>query len=134
MTTLKTLTKTASELGQEAKDTVEELGRTAGRKLDEVRGETGAALHTAASSVRATGRQGSAAIDTLADGAANRLDATASLVEDHDLRDVYTGLRRFGRRHLAGSLIVAAAIGFLAGSAIRRAAYSCEKAVEGSEL
>jgi ElaB/YqjD/DUF883 family membrane-anchored ribosome-binding protein len=132
LTTLKTLTESASELGKEAKESMEELGRSAGRKLDEARHETGGALHTAASSVRKTGRQGSEAIDNLATSAADRLDATASFVEDHDLRDAFTGLRRFGRRHLTGSLVAAAAIGFLAGSALRRVTHSCGRAPEGT--
>lgn len=133
MTTLKTVTESATELGQEAKQSVEELGRSAGRRLDAARTETGAALHTAASSVRATGRQGAEALDNLATGAAARLDATASMVEDHDLRDALTGLRRFGRRHLAGSLVAAAAVGFLAGSAVRRATHTCKGESEGTQ-
>ncbi|MDR3719298.1 MAG: hypothetical protein P4K98_10875 [Bryobacteraceae bacterium] len=133
MTTLKTVTDSATELGKEAKESVEELGRSAGRRLDTARTETGAALHTAASSVRATGRQGAEALDHLATGAADRLDATASMVEDHDLSDALTGLRRFGRHHLAGSLLAAAAFGFLAGSAIRRSAHTCKGVSEGTQ-
>jgi ElaB/YqjD/DUF883 family membrane-anchored ribosome-binding protein len=126
LSTLKTLTETASELGKEAKETVEGFGRSAGRKFDDAREETGGALHSAASSVRAGGRRGSDAIDSAASGAADRLDATASYVEDHDLRDIFKGLRKFGRRHLTGSLMVAAAIGFLAGSVFVRATRSTE--------
>jgi len=124
LTTLDTVTETASELGRDAKEALEKLGRSAGRKFDEARDETGDALHAAASSVRTTGLQGSAAIGNLAGSAADRLDATASCVEDIDLRDVFTGLRRFARRHLTGSLVAAAAIGFLAGSALCRATHS----------
>jgi len=130
VTTLKTVTEQASEIGKEAKESMEELGRSAGRRLDEARDETGDALHAAASSVRTTGRKGSEAIDNLAAGAADRLDATASYVEDHDLRDVFAGLRRFGRRHLAGSLVAAAAIGFFAGSALSRVTHSRGRAPE----
>lgn len=119
MTTLNTLAEQASELGQEAKESVEALGRSAGRRLDKARDQTGDALHTAASSVRAAG--------DLAASAADRLDATGSYVEDHDLKDALTGLRRFGRRHLGGSLVAAAAIGFFAGSALSRAIHSCRK-------
>ena len=132
VTPIRTLTESASKLGNEAKESVEELGRAAGRKLDEARDETGAALHTAASTVRKTGRQGSQAIDNLASGAADQLDATATYVEDHDLRDALTGLRRFGRRHLAGSLVAAAALGFFAGSALSRVAHSCGSKQEES--
>jgi len=130
MTSLKTFTDAASELGKDARESLEELGRSAGKTLDGARDETAGALHTAASSVRATGRQGSEAIDNLATGTADRLDATASYVEDHDLRDVFTGLRRFGRRHLTGALVGAIAVGFLAGAALNRATHSCRTAAE----
>jgi ABC-type transporter Mla subunit MlaD len=130
VTTLRTLTETASELGKEARESVEELGRSAARKLDQARDDTGDALHAAASSVRTTGRKGCEAIDNLATGAADRLDATASCVEDYELKDVFTGLRKFGSRHLTGSLVAAAAFGFLAGSAISKATHSCARAPE----
>jgi hypothetical protein len=130
LTTLRTLTETASELGKEAKESVEEIGRSAARKLDQARDDTGDALHAAASSVRTTGRKGCEAIDNLATGAADRLDATASCVEDCELKDVFTGLRKFGSRHLTGSLVAAAAFGFLAGSAISKATHSCARAPE----
>ena len=121
LTSLKTLTDAASELG---KDAIE--------SLDNAREETAGALHSAASSARRTGRQGSEAIDNLAAGAADRLDATASYIEDHDLRDAFRGLRRFGRRHLTGSLVFAAAIGFLAGAALNRLAHSDGRTSNGA--
>jgi ElaB/YqjD/DUF883 family membrane-anchored ribosome-binding protein len=124
LTTLKTLTETASDLGNAAQHSVEDLARAAGGRLDEARDETGRALHAAASSVRTTGRQGSEALDHFAGGAADRLDATASYVENHDLRGM---LRRFGLRHPTKSLVIAAAVGFLAGSAIARATHSCAR-------
>ena len=124
MTNLKTITHTASELGKEAKQSMEHFGRSAGKRLDVARDGTGGVLHAVASGVRTTGRKSSEAIDHLATGAADRLDATASYVEDHDLRDAFTGLQKFGRRHLTGSVVAAAAIGFLAGSALRRMTHS----------
>ena len=127
MTDLKTATESASRLCGQAQGSAEEMGRSAGRKVDEAREETAEALHNAASSVRTTGRQGSAAIDTLATDAADRLDATASYIEDHDLRSAFVGLQRFGRRHLAGSLLAAGVIGVLAGSALNRLTHSCGK-------
>jgi hypothetical protein len=127
MATAKTVTQSAAELAKEARESVEGLRRSVGQKLDDARGETGAALHTAAASVRTTGHQGAAAIDELATGTADRLDATGYFIEEHELRDALTGLRRFGRRHLAGSLVAAAAFGFLAGAAIRKAPHHCAK-------
>lgn len=132
VTTLKTVTETAADLGKQARESIEELGRSAGRKLDEARDETGGALHSAASSVRRAGREGSAAIDNCSTRTADRLDATASYIEDHDLGDAFTGLRRFARRHPTSSLVAAAAIGFLAGSALSRVTHSCGRAPQRS--
>jgi ElaB/YqjD/DUF883 family membrane-anchored ribosome-binding protein len=132
VTTLRTVTETAAELGKQARESVEELGQSAGRKLDETRDETGGALHSAASSVRRAGREGSAAIDNCYTRTADRLDATGSYIEDHDLGDAFTGLRRFARRHPTSSLVAAVAIGFLAGSALSRATHSCGRAPQGT--
>ena len=135
MTTVKTLTdtvsdlgRTASEFGKETKGSVDELARTAARKLDEARMEAGDSLHSAASVVREKGRRSSEAIDSAANGAADRMDATATYIKDHDLKDAAMGLRRFSRKHMAGSLLAAGAVGFLVGSALVRATHSCAKA------
>lgn len=117
--------KATSKLGKEADASAEEFARSAGRKMDAMRGETGAALHTAACSVRAAGLEGSEGLDELATGTAAQLDATASFVENHDLRDVCTSLRMLAHRHLTGSLVAAAVIGLFAGSALRRATHKC---------
>jgi ElaB/YqjD/DUF883 family membrane-anchored ribosome-binding protein len=116
VTTLKTAAETALDLGHEVKQSMVSFGRSAGRKIDEVRDETGGALHRAASSVR----KSSARIDGLARGAAKGLDATASFVKNCDLKTVSVGLRRFGRNHLTGTVLTAAAIGFVAGFALSR--------------
>ena len=57
LTNSKTVTESAVEFGKDAKEAVEELGRSAGRKLEDARDQTAGALHTAAASVRKTGRQ-----------------------------------------------------------------------------
>ena len=129
MTTLRTLTDGVAD----AKDSVEDFGRSAGRKLDEAREETGDALHSAAASVRATGRRGSDAIGNLATGTADRLDATASYVEDHDLSDLFSSLRRFGRRHLTAVAVGAAAVGFVAGTVLCRSTHSRGRGPGGTE-
>ncbi len=88
------------------------------------RDQTAGALYTAASSVRETGRQGSEAINNLATGTADRLDSTASFVDNHDVGDVFHGLRKFGHRHMTESLVVAGAIGILLGAALYRATHT----------
>ena len=132
MSSLKTVTDAASELGKDARESVEEFGRSAGKKLDDARNDTASALHTAASSVRSTGRQGSAAIDNVATGTADRLDNTASYLDNHELSDVVNGLRKFVRRHLTETIVFTAAIGFLAGAALNRATHSCARTSQGT--
>jgi ElaB/YqjD/DUF883 family membrane-anchored ribosome-binding protein len=133
LTTLETVTESVTEFGKETRESIEELGRSAGRKLDEARDETGGALHSAASSVRRTGRQSSAAIDNCSTTTADRLDATASYIEAHDLGDAFTGLQRFARRHPTGSVVASAAIGFLAGAFLSRVTHSCGRAAESTQ-
>jgi hypothetical protein len=43
-------------------------------------------------------------------------------------------LRRFGRQHLTESLVAAAAIGFLAGAAMKRATHSCGKGCGNAQV
>jgi hypothetical protein len=121
LTMMRTLTDTASAIGDkvsEAKETMEDIARSAGKKLEAGRDETADRLHTAASSVRTTGRRGSEAIDRIAKGTADRLDSAAERVESCEFGGLFTSLGRFSHRHLAASLVVAAAVGFLAASAL----------------
>jgi hypothetical protein len=124
------LTETASQLGAkaaEAQGRAEDLSRAAGRKFDEARMETAGALRSAASSVRSTARHGRDVIEGLATSAADKLDGSASYVEDHDLKSMFAGCRQLVRRYPTGSLVAATAIGFFVGSAVRRITHSCAK-------
>lgn len=108
------MTLTSSHLGEKLCDTLEQvgdLGRTAGKKLDEARCGTANALTGSASSVRDAGR----AVDELAKRTATRLDSTAAYV-----RHPVIHLRQNIRRHPAGFVAWAAAAGFLLGFAIRK--------------
>ena len=117
--------KTVSELGDrvsDARDNVENRARIAGQQFDQARHDTADALDQAASSVRRAGGRGADAIDNTISGAANRMDATASYVDDHDVRSALTGLRRFGQRHPAAAMAAGVALGMLAGSLVTRIA------------
>jgi len=120
---MRTLTDAASAVGETAsgaRETVEELARSASKTLDAGRTGTADGLRSAASSVRTAGRQGSNAINSMAKGTANRLDSTASFVEDCDLKSLLASARQFGRRHLVVCLVAAVAAGFFAGSVLER--------------
>ena len=117
------LTEKVSQLGgkiSDAKEAVGDLARSAGDQLDQTRHDAADALHTAASSVRTAGCDGADAIGKLAAGSADRLDATASYVQEHDLGNAITSMRRFGRRHPTTTLLAGMAIGMLAGSLATR--------------
>ena len=105
------LPETASDFGAavaEVEGRVEGLSQATGKELDMVRNQTAGALRTAASSVRNT-----------AVSAAGRLDATASRVEDYDVKELLAGCRQLIRRNPAGSFAAAVVMGFLAASAVR---------------
>jgi len=116
MATLKSAAETALELGREVKESVVEMGRSAGQKIGDARDQASGALHEAAHSVR----HSSAKIENLAKGTARRLDATASFVEDFNTKNASVALRRFAKNHSTAVLLTAAAIGFMSGFALGR--------------
>jgi hypothetical protein len=117
------LTETATRAGEtlsRAQEQVKDLGRTAVEKLDEARVGTADALESAASSVRTTGRDGARKIETLSEQAAGKLDSTAEYMRGQDVGRMFGNLRLAIGRNPGGFLLLAAGIGFFAGSAMRR--------------
>jgi len=109
---MSTLTSLLDEKASRIADQVDELGR-----------ETAESLHAAASSVR----KGSKAIEDLAESTANKLDGAGSYVEKHNVKRAVGETRQLVRRYPAESILVAAAVGFVTGFAIRRLTHACEK-------
>jgi hypothetical protein len=121
---------TASQLGEKVtdiKESAEALARAAGKTIDDVRTGTADALHTAASSIRSTGRQSAEAINEFSAGAADTLHAAGTYVKKVRLKNVPDSLRRTVRQYPAGSMVVAAALGCLAASAFRAMTHTCER-------
>lgn len=116
------ITETTSNASREldqAQERMQDLRRTAAERL-EARNGTADALESVASSVRTTGRQGAERIDTLSESAAGKLDSTAAYVRSHNVGDMLVNLGQLIGKHPTGFLLLAAGIGFLAGSAIQR--------------
>jgi len=103
-----------------AQEQVKYLGVAAGEKLDAARKGTADALESAASSVRTTGRDGAKSIETMSENAAGKLDSTAQYIRSNDVGGMLGNLRQVIGRNPTGFLILAAGIGFLAGSAFTR--------------
>jgi hypothetical protein len=99
---------------------VKDLGLAAGEKLDDARKGTAAALESAASSVRDTGRDGAKSIESISENAACKLDSSARYIRSHDVAGMLSNVRQVIGRNPTGFLILAAGIGFLAGSAFAR--------------
>jgi hypothetical protein len=122
--------ETVAQLGariSDVKETAGALARAAGKRLDEVRTGTADAIHSAASSVRSTVRNGAEAIDDFASDAAEKLESAVAHVEKHHLNHMPTGLRRAVRRYPASCLIAATAMGFLAATVFRAMTHTCER-------
>jgi len=116
----------------EVKDSAEALAHAAGkrldaagRKLDDVRAGTADALHTAATTIRTTGKQSAGVISGLTSGTADKLDAAGNFLARQRLRKIPENLRGAVRRNPTGSVIVAAALGFLAATAFRAMTHTC---------
>lgn len=103
-----------------AQDHIEDWGNTAGQVADNARHETAAVLENAGATVRTTGHETAGAMENLSRSAAGKLDSTAGYVRTHDLGDMLADFRQAIGRHPTGFFLLAAGIGFLAGSAVRR--------------
>jgi len=84
-------------------------------QVDGLGRETAGNLHAAASTIR----QGSKAIEDLAESTADKLDMAGSYVEKHDLKRTIGESRQLVRRYPVESLVLAAGVGFLTGFAMR---------------
>jgi hypothetical protein len=125
-----TITGSAAARAKETGESTADPGESVGKRVENAKEKTSAALHTAADSVRATGRKGSKAIDEFASGAADRLHATGAYVESLDVKGPISNLRRFGSEHPGRALLAVAAVGFVTGFAFHRATHSCAETGE----
>ena len=112
--------ETVSDLANLAKDKVSELGRAAAQKLGETQTGTADALHGSAASVRNAGQSSGESIKQFANTTAEKLESTAAYVRDVDFSSMMKDVTEVVRRNPTPSLIVAIAIGFLAGSSWRK--------------
>jgi ElaB/YqjD/DUF883 family membrane-anchored ribosome-binding protein len=102
VTTLKSVAEKTAAVGQDVRESVQGLGESAGRKLNELREEAGTVLRSVTASVR----ERSAAIE----------DATcraAKNFSDSAFRKDYTQGEVVG-------IMIAALVGFIAGTALTR--------------
>jgi len=116
-TTMEKVTDTANTARQKISD----AGRQTTEKVDEKRGPAADALQSAASAIheRAEGLPGGETVKSVAHSAAEKLEATAGYIRDHDVQTMLSDVEGIVKRNPGPSLLVAAAIGFLIGRAFR---------------
>ena len=104
-----------------AKEKVQEAGRNVQSKIDETRTPAADKLQSAASALheKAGSLPGGETVAGLAHGAADRMQATADYVRDHDVQRMISDVEAFVRRRPGQSLLAAAAVGFLIGRGLR---------------
>ncbi len=90
-------------------------------RVDSMRMNTAEKLESAADSVRAAGTESAKSIGDLANGAGQKLDATAGQVRAFRQTDLLAGLVQTVRRNPMGSLVIASAVGLIAGFSFRGA-------------
>ncbi len=117
--TATTLKERVSDAAGKVKEKTEEFGRSVQHKIDEQRTPAADTLHCAASQIHESAEMGSQKVRELAHGAADKLDATAGYIRDHDVQAMIGDVENVVRRYPGRSLLVAAGVGFLLGRALR---------------
>jgi ElaB/YqjD/DUF883 family membrane-anchored ribosome-binding protein len=107
---------------REAGDAVKESVRNATDKLDEARSATAGRLQSVASAVHEKAEElpGGETVRNVARAAADRLEATADYMRDHDASRIWADLETVVKNNPGPSLALAAAFGFLVGRALTR--------------
>jgi len=108
------------DITTQVKDKVASAGRAAAEKIDANRQGAASGLESAASTLheKADSLPGGEKVSGLAHAAADKLDATAEYVRDHDVSGMAADVERFVRKNPGPALLSAAFIGFLVGRAM----------------
>ena len=108
-----------SEYAHDAKEKAAELTRNAEEKVNQKRQAAAEALQSTAGSLRNKAQSSGEALANFGSRTADRIQSTADYVRDHDMRGMMGDLEGVVRRNPGPSLIAAAALGFIIGSAMR---------------
>ncbi len=113
-----TVKERASDAANTVKDRASEWGRSAVNAIDRGMDTAADKLHNTASSLRNAG-SGDSRVGTMANRAADGIEGAANYFRDHDVSDIVGDIEGAVRRNPGPSLLIAAAFGFLLGSAVR---------------
>ena len=119
--TVQKVKNAVSDAAEKAQQKTGQVGRAVQDKIEENRGPAADKLEGVASTLqqKAETLPGGEKVANLARDAADKMEATAQYVREHDVRDMMADLENLVRRHPAQSLFAAAAVGFLVGRALK---------------
>lgn len=111
------LKRRAADAAGQVKDKASEIGRSTKQSLDRGIDSAADALTSGANSLRSSA-QGTA-LGNYANRAADTMERAGSYMRDHDVADMVGDIEGAVRRNPGPSLLIAAAFGFLLGTAIK---------------
>lgn len=119
--TTTTLKDKVSDTAGKVKEKTDEMGKLVQDKINERRTPTADTLQSAASRLHESAENlpGGEKVAELAHGAADKMEATAGYIRDHDLQAMMGDVENVVRRYPGRSLLIAAAFGFLLGRALK---------------
>ena len=115
----KNLKEAVTDTANKAAEKSKELGRTAMNKIEEGRTSAANSLQSAADTLHQKTDTSVKAAGDMAHSAADTLESVAGYMRDHDTRQMMEDVEAVVKKNPGRSLLVAAAIGFLAGRALR---------------
>jgi ElaB/YqjD/DUF883 family membrane-anchored ribosome-binding protein len=109
----------ATQKAAQIKNKVSDLGRKAGDKIDEQRVRAAGTFENTASALHERGDQFASSASTAAHATADKIQAAADYLREHDARAMAEDLGEVVKRYPGQALAAAAVVGFLAGRALR---------------
>ena len=113
------VTDRVADVVNQAKDSAKEFGRNTAAKIDEGRLATADALQNTAGSLRGGAQSSGETITTLGHKTASGLESAANYLRGHDFKSMVGDVEDVARRNPGPALVVAAAVGFLLGAALK---------------
>jgi ElaB/YqjD/DUF883 family membrane-anchored ribosome-binding protein len=115
----KNLKESITDTANKATEKSKELGRTAMNKIEESRTSVASSLQSAATTLHQKADSGVQAAGNVAHSAADKLEAVAGYMRDNDTKKMMADVEEVVKKNPGRSLLVAVAVGFLAGRALR---------------
>jgi ElaB/YqjD/DUF883 family membrane-anchored ribosome-binding protein len=109
----------AAEKAAQFKETVADLGRKAGDKLDEQRVRTAKSFDNTAAALHEGGERLASKTSSAAHATADKIQVAADYLRDHDAKAMVEDLGGLIKRYPGQALAAAVFVGFMAGRALR---------------